>query len=609
MAGMAELARNNYRDLPPLQQFFATVREVKAEESGGDGIEIKTTNYDDTRFYVQCYSFARFMIEATGKKNVFGSIAEADTKGIKFDAWLKQNAALYKLPPTVAELDQAYRKWLVAQSKTTAKPEAGDETNTMPAIAKGPFEPTIASLTKHQTPDWFRDAKFGIYTHWGPVAVATERQAAGQSDCWYGRYMYIPGLSGPQYHGSIPARTTFDDHRRNFGDQSTFGFKDIIPLFKAERFNADEWADLFEKSGAKFAGTVVIHHDNFAMWDSQVTRWNAVKMGPKRDLTGELEQAIHRRGLKFVASMHHAMSWFFYEPAYAYDAKDPQYSDLYCEPHSSANKDYSKDWCQVQWTPPSERFVREWLAKCDELVDKYKVDLLWHDAGMDHIPQPARLSMAAHFYNRAAEQKREVVLTYKGEDMPKGTANLDFERSGAHDILQRPWLSDTSVGKDFWYYDAGDANSFSTAELVRILVDIVSKNGCLLLNVGPHPDGTISQKQKDTLLGIGQWLKVNGEAIYGTRPWKVSGEGSNPAIRFTEKGETLYAIVLGVPQVEVKISSLGKSSELSDKKVVNVKLLGLNNELGWRQENDALIVNIPKGLSGEHALAFRIDCR
>jgi alpha-L-fucosidase/predicted GH43/DUF377 family glycosyl hydrolase len=488
-----------------------------------------------------------------------------------------------------------------------AQPAGGAETNTQPKIAKGPFEPAVASLTQHQTPEWFRDTKFGIYTHWGPVAVGTARQPAGQSDTWYGRYMYIPGLSGPQYHGGIPSRTTFEDHRKNFGDQAKFGFKDIIPLFKAERFNADEWADLFVKSGAKFAGTVVIHHDNFAMWDSQVTRWNAVKMGPKRDLTGELERAIHKRKMKFVAAMHHAMTWYYYEPAFAYDAKDPQYSDLYGEPHPPADKDLSKDWTEVEWAPPSERFVREWLAKCVELVDKYKVDLLWHDAAMEHIPEPVRLSMAAHFYNRAAEGKREVVLTYKGGELPQGTAVLDFERGGADNILPMPWLSDTSVGRNFWYYDAGDAGSFSITELVQILVDIVSKNGCLLLNVGPHPDGTISQKQKDTLLGIGRWLKENGEAIYGTRPWKVFGEGANPAIRFTSRGDTLYALVLAVPQGAVKIASLGKASKLADKPVAHVKLLGSKEELDWVQENDALVVNVPKNLPCEHAVAFRID--
>lgn len=486
----------------------------------------------------------------------------------------------------------------------------------------GPFSPTVASLTQHQTPDWFRDAKFGIYTHWGPVAVATARQPAGKSDCWYGRYMYTPGLSGPQAPGRIPSRSTFEDHRKNFGDQSQFGFKDIIPLFKAERFNADEWADLFIQSGAKFAGPVVIHHDNFAMWDSEVTRWNAAKMGPKRDITGELEQAIRKRGLKFVTAMHHAMTWYFYEPAFAYDAKDPQYSDLYGDPHPLADKDLSKDWCQVTWVKPSDRFVREWLAKTMEVVDKYKPDLLWHDAAMDQIPEQTRLAMATYFYNRAAEEKREVVLTYKGNDMPKGTAVLDFERSAAAEVLPMPWLTDTSLGRYFWYYDAGDAYTFSTNELVCMLIEIVSKNGCLLLNVGPNPDGTIPQKQKDTLLGIGSWLKVNGEAIYGTRTWKVFGEGPNLAgggsdsaamkysaedIRFTSKGETLYALVLTAPQGVVKITSLGKEAKLADKPVASVRLLGSDQVIDWTQENDALVVNVPKSLPCEHAVAFRID--
>jgi alpha-L-fucosidase len=488
----------------------------------------------------------------------------------------------------------------------------------------GPFEPTVESLVQHQTPEWFRDAKFGIYTHWGPVSVGTARQAPGHSDTWYGRYMYIPGLSGPDYHGSIPGRTTFEDHRKNFGDQATFGFKDIIPLFKAERFNADAWADLFAQSGAKFAGPVVIHHDNFAMWDSRLTRWNAVQMGPKRDLTGELEKAIHARGMKFVAAMHHAMTWFYYEPGFAYDAKDAQYSDLYSEPHPLASKDLSKDWCQVKWVPPSARFIREWLEKCVELVDKYPVDLLWHDAALDRLPMPARLAMAAHFYNRAAADRREVVLTYKGGDLPQGTALLDFERHAAPEIAPTPWLTDTSVGRNFWFYDAGDAGAFTVTDLVRMLIEIVSKNGCLLLNVGPHPDGSISQKQQDALLGIGRWLKVNGEAVYGTRPWKVFGEGANLTgggndsaahtlqysavdIRFTAKGDTVYAIALAIPQGALRITSLGKNSKLADKPVARVSLLGSDQPLHWAQESDALVVQVPKGLQGEHAAAFRID--
>ena len=500
----------------------------------------------------------------------------------------------------------------------------GDETNALSKMLHGPFEPTIQSLEQHQTPDWFRDAKFGIYTHWGPVAVGTAQQAPGQSDCWYGRYMYIPGLAGPQAPGHIPSRTTFEDHRKHFGDPATNGFKDLIPLFKAEHFNAEAWADLFEQSGAKFAGPVVIHHDNFAMWDSQVTRWNAVKMGPKRDITGELERAIHKRGMKFVAAMHHAMTWCFYEPAFAYDARDPQYSDLYGDPHPLANQDLSLDWCQVQWTPPSERFVREWLAKCDELVDKYKVDLLWHDAAMDHIPEPVRLGMEAHFYNRAAEQRREVVLTYKGNDLPKGTAVIDFERSAATSILPMPWLTDTSVGHNFWFYDSGDANCFTTGELVRMLIDIVSKNGCLLLNVAPGPDGTISQKQSDTLLDIGRWLKQNGEAIYGTRPWKIFGEGPNlnggsgdsaaqtlkyspQDIRFTSKGDAVYALVLAMPQGALKITSLGKGAKLADKPVARVELVGSDQKLAWTQEADALVVQVPNALPREHALVIRVD--
>ena len=492
-------------------------------------------------------------------------------------------------------------------------------------LAKGPFIPTVHSLTNYIVPDWFRDAKFGVYTHWGPVSAATAKLPAGESDDWYGRYMYCPGLHRSLPSNRIRARRTFELHRDTFGDQTEFGFKDIIPFFKAEKFDAAAWADLFEKSGAKFAGSVVIHHDNFAMWNSSLTRWNAMNMGPGRDIISELEQAIHARGMKFVAAMHHAMTWYYYEQAYVYDARDAQYADLYCEPHPPADPDLSKDWHQVEWTPPSTRFVKDWLEKCQELVDKHEVDLLWHDAALDKLPESVRLAMAAHFYNRSIERGQEPVLTYKGLDLPAGTAVLDFERHAADSILQEPWLTDTSVGHQFWFYDSGDKDMYSIAELVRMLVEIVCKNGCLLLNVGPHPDGSISKKQTDILLGIGKWLKVNGEAIYGSRPWKIHGEGphlngggsDNSAqtfytqedIRFTQKDDMLYAFVLGVPERDITINSLGRESVLLKTSIHKVSLLGSEQPVTWTQRDNTLVIRIPERLPNEYTLVFQISLK
>jgi alpha-L-fucosidase len=338
-----------------------------------------------------------------------------------------------------------------------------------------PFEPTVESLRKYTCPDWFRDAKFGVYTHWGPISVATAQMPPGEADTWYGRNMYRK------------QHPTFEFHKQTFGDQAEFGFKDLIPLFKAERFDADEWADLFVKSGARFAGPVAIHHDNFAMWDSRVTRWNSVGMGPGRDFVGELEKAIHARGLKFLAAMHHAMTWFFYEAAFQYDAGQPGYSDLYTEPHPPADPTFDTEWFETEWTPPSAAFGQRWLDLCCELTDMYSPDLLWHDAALNKLPEPTLLAMTAHYYNGAAKQGKEVVMTYKLDELPAGTAVLDYERGAAGDIIPSPWLTDTSVGRDFWYCDAGEANRFSVEELIHMLIDIVSKNGCLLLNVGPIP--------------------------------------------------------------------------------------------------------------------------
>lgn len=459
-------------------------------------------------------------------------------------------------------------------------------------IAKGPYKPEWESLKAHQDPEWFRDAKFGIYTHWGPVTVGAEDGPAGVQ--WYGKSMYDPNSP------------TFQYHLRKYGNQNKTGYKDMIPKFTAEKFDPEAWADLFARAGAKFAGPVAVHHDNFAMWDSKVTRWNSVGMGPHRDITGELEKAIRAHGLRFITTFHHGYAWRYYEPSFQYDGKDPKNADLYSEFHGP------KD-------PPTKQFQDTWLAMVHEVLNKYQPDLIWFDFEFFAVITPEyEQKLFADAYNWAQQSGRTIGVCQKSRDIHKYTGILDFERGREDRLVPYPWLTDTAVGP--WFNQR--VEKFKTAgQLVTVLVDIVSKNGCLLLNVGPQADGTIPDQGRKILLGIGDWLKVNGEAIYGTRPWKSFGEGPTQQakaggfsehadkpftaqdIRFTTKGGAIYAITLALPREEVNIKSLGAPAGT----VAAVGLVGSDTKLEWKQDAQALKIQVPKEWPCQHAVAFKIE--
>ena len=345
---------------------------------------------------------------------------------------------------------------------------------------------TWESLIQHPEPDWFKDAKFGIYFHWGVYSVP----AHGNE--WYPRRMYQKGNS------------LYDWHKQKWGDQKDFGYKDFIPMFTAENFDADEWVDLFVKSGAKYVGPVAEHHDGFAMWDSQLTDWDAKDMGPKRDIVGELAVAARKRDLKFLTSFHHAWNWRYYEFAFDYDAKDPRYAGLYGTPHHPSEKQ-------------STEFLEDWLGKVIEVINKYEPDYIWFDFGWkDEAFDPYKREFLAYYYNKAEKWGKEVVVSYKDDHLPLGAGVLDLERGRLDHLRKDVWITDTSIDKNSWcYIDNPDYKSVNT--MVDNLVDRVSKNGNTLMNIAPRPDGTIPEDQKERLLGIGKWLKINGEAIYGTR--------------------------------------------------------------------------------------------
>ncbi len=469
------------------------------------------------------------------------------------------------------------------------------ETQSDRLTVEGPFKAEWQSLKAHQDPEWFRDAKFGIYTHWGPVTVGSED--APQGGEWYGREMYLTN------------NPIFPYHRHKFGDQQAFGYKDVIPLFTAPKFDPEKWANLFARAGAKFAGPVAVHHDNFAMWDSAVTPWNSAKMGPKRDITGELAKAYRARGLKFLTTFHHGFAWRYYEPSFQFDAADGKNHMLYTEPHGP------KD-------PPSRRFQTQWLNMVMEVVRKYEPDMIWFDFELKQVITPEyQQLMFADYYNWAAAKGRESAVAHKFRDLHAHTGILDFERGREDRLVPYPWLTDTALGP--WFNRKADPYR-STENLIHVLADIVAKNGCLLLNVGPNADGSIPARAEKMLLEIGDWLKMNGEAIYGTRPWQVYGEGptrgggggfseqKDPAytpkdIRFTTKGDNLYAIVLGWPEREfflrsVRVDSAGPESR--------VELLGLGTVPHRLNAERQIVLSLPALAPGQrpgaHAFSFKL---
>jgi alpha-L-fucosidase len=490
------------------------------------------------------------------------------------------------------------------------------------------YEPTWNSIRKNIIPTWFQDAKFGIYTHWGIYSVP----ACGPNGTWYPYEMYRDGTFQYEYHV------------KTYGYPSSFGYKDFIPMFTAEKFDPDEWAELFKKAGAEFAGPVGEHHDGFSMWNSYVNEWNAAKMGPKKDVVGELEKAIRKQGMKFMVALHHAENWWFF-PHWKkkYDTSDPKYTGLYGPLHNLEGaekmpeikgKGIEEEWKLVEeemkeilrWKlqdKPIKEFLDKWLAKIYEVIDNYQPDMLWFDNGLNYVQEHYRREFLAYYYNRAKEWGKEVVVTYKWHQLVPGTGVVDLELGRFDELTYHIWITDSTVDDGCGWGYLKDTKYKTATELIHYLIDNVSKNGLLLLNVGPKPNGEIPEEARAVLLEMGKWLEVNGEAIYGTTPWLIYGEGPHKItkpgpfnedekvkytgedIRFTAKDDTLYAILLGWLGEEVTIKSIAE--KFYESEIKSIKMLGVDETLLWKMTRDGLKIKTPSKKPCEHAYVFKIE--
>jgi alpha-L-fucosidase len=511
-------------------------------------------------------------------------------------------------------------------------------------VTSGKFQPTWDSLKQYRTPEWFRDAKFGIWACFGP-------QNQPEQGDWYARNMYAEGSRQNKFHVA------------SYGPPSQFGFKDVIHVWKAEKWDPEKLVALYKRTGAQYFFAMANHHDNFDLYDSRYQPWNSVKVGPGKDIVGGFAQAAHHQNLPFGVSVHAAHAWTFYELAQAadkngpmagvpYDGKltkadgkgqwwdglDPQ--DLYAQNHAPSAGFATPTTIHSQWdykngaSIPDAAYCERFYNRTIDLVHKYQPDLLYFDD--DALPlwpvSDAGLKIAADFYNfnlKVHGGKLEAVLL--GKQLSEGERQClvwDIERGAANRIEPLPWQTDTCIGN--WHYERSvyERNAYkSAATVIHMLADIVSKNGNLLLNIPVRGDGTIDDKETAVLEGIAAWMAVNKEGIFGTRPWKVFGEGpasegaaltaqgfnegkgkpfSAEDVRFTAKDGVLYAIVLGSPQKDLQIKALGAAARLLDRPISNITLLGSSEKIQWSQADGALTIKPPQNGSSDIAAVFKI---
>ena len=474
-------------------------------------------------------------------------------------------------------------------------------------IANGKFKDNWESLQQYRVPEWYEKAKFGIFIHWGVYSVP----AFGSE--WYSRNMYIQGSR------------EYEHHIKTYGNHKDFGYKDFIPMFRAEKFDAREWISLFKEAGAQYVMPVAEHHDGFQMYSSELSVWNAKNMGPKRDILGEIKTECDKAGLKACASNHRIEHWFFMGHGKEFDSdiKEPlRRGDFYwaAMPEADHHDLFSSP-------PPSQEYLEDWLCRCCEIVDKYRPKIMYFDWWIQHSSvKPYLKKFAAYYYNRAEEWGEGVVINYKHDAFGFGTAVVDIERGQFADAKPYIWQTDTAVAKNSWCYTEGNQYKTST-QIICDLVDIVSKNGRLLLNIGPKADGTIPEEDRNILLEIGQWLKTNGEAICGAKLWRKSAEGptritegqfadSEPKpytskdIRFTVNGGYIYAVCLNMQgENSVCIKSLAEADASHAPNfhgiIRSVEMLGHDKAPRWTRDVEGLKITTSR-VDSDKPIVFKI---
>lgn len=475
-------------------------------------------------------------------------------------------------------------------------------------IAEGPYRPDWDSLAEMELPRWFSKEKLGIFIHWGLYSVPAN------SNEWYARNMYIKGMPAYEYHV------------KTYGAQKDFGYKDFIPLFQAEHFRPAQWVKLFSEAGAGYIFPVAEHHDGFQMYKSELSDWNAADMGPKRDILGELKVEAEKQGIRFCTSSHRAEHWFFMSHGKEFDSdiKEPlKKGDFYwpAMPEPEPENLYSEPY-------PGEEFLRDWMARTAEIILNYRPKLLYFDWWIQHEAfKPYLKKLAAFYYNCGEKWGEPVAICYKHDAMMFGSGIVEVERGGFAEPKPYAWQTDTAVARNSWCYtDSLDYKSSN--EIICTLIDVVSKNGNLLLNIGPKADGTIPEGDKKILKDLAAWMKVNGEAIKGAKVWRKSAEGPTRAkegqfsdqteqiytsedYRFTANHGNIYAIALSCPRDGVfHVKSLAESKNQNVPEfhgiVKNVQILGYEGNFRWHTDGEGLHV-VTDGMEADFPVVLKVE--
>ena len=481
-------------------------------------------------------------------------------------------------------------------------------------VEPGPFQGTPESLTTYRAPEWFRDAKLGIWSHWGPASIVN-------GDDWYARRIYEQGHPSAEYH------------RKHYGHPSVFGYKDVIQTWKAERFDPEHLMDLYAKTGARYFVSIAAHHDNFDLWNSRYHAWNAMNYGPRQDIVGRWRAAAVKRGLRFGLSEHFNRSYSWFNTSHdadktgplagvPYDGNDPRFHDLYFPPHPDSRVSY----------PPNapEIVAREWFWRMKDLIAQHQPDFLYSDGGIP-FGQVGR-DLITNFFNHSIATHggaNEAVYTLKkyvdhGEFIP-GVGVHSVERGNMDAITEEPWQCENSIGP--WFYKPNIPWQTIGVQMIRTWIDMVSKNGTLLLNIPQRPDGSLDPEAEQFLADLAAWTAIHGEGIFATRPWRVYGErqgedltqqspGKAKAkreldaqdIRFTRSkdGKQLYLFCLGVPTSDIKVTILGTESGMLPAKIGSIRQFGSSTPPVWRRTTEALIITAQQTTSQFPAIGFAL---